>query len=158
MWSNYMNFSNLVDQFAKAIQAESARETHENVICVTLGEFEIFFSYLANKKTILLHASVATHDGSKQALAHLLAMNTYFAKTGGICLGIDGAVITAQQNIYIADANHVDTAQFIAQCEGFLSSLLMLITYLNDRDKFNNDAQQTNNTQQANMPNKGIRC
>ncbi len=129
-----MNLMNLVEELAKNMHIESVKSEYENVISINLGEFEVFFSYMEQRKAIMIHASLGVHDESKQVLSYLLSMNNFYAQTQGLCLGIDGKVITAQQNIFVSANAHspLSTELFLEQCEMFLTAVSNLLPFLND--------------------------
>ncbi len=143
-----MNFTHLIEEFAKIAKADSIKQEYENVVTVNLGEFELFFSYAEQQNNILLHAALGVHDENKETLACLLSMNTFFAQTKGICLGIDGTVITAQQNILLPENNApINYEAFIKQCELFLEAAGELVALFNDTVTFQKCIEQNTATQ-----------
>ncbi len=136
-----MNLVFFVEEFAKAVQSETVKNEHEGVLSVHIGEFEVFFAHFENRNAIMLHASLDTHDGSNEALMRLLKMNNFFEKTYGVCLGIDGEVITAQQNIYISEHDsNLELELFMEQCHLFLTASALIMEELK-QDITKNNAQ-----------------
>ncbi len=158
-----MNLVRYVEEFAKVANVDSIKNDFENVVSVQVDDFELFFAYNASLNAIMLHASVGMHDGSKESLACLLAMNNFFSETKGICLGIDGDVITAQQNIFVMhdEADALTTESFLQQCEAFMHGLAVLIPLFVDTQAFAKHAAQANDgakeVSKGVLHNQGIR-
>ncbi len=127
-----MNIIYFVEEFAKAVQSDTIKNEHDAVSSVKIGDFELFFAYFEQRNTIMLHASIYEHDGSKEYLAHLLQMNNFFSKTHGICLGIDGNIVTAQLNVFMIDEEQStkNLELFMAQSKLFLVNLPQILEYL----------------------------
>ncbi len=134
-----MNIIYFVEEFAKAVQSDTIKNEHDGVSSVKIGDFELFFAYFEQRHTIMLHASIYEHDGSKEYLAHLLQMNNFFSKTHGICLGIDGNIVTAQLNIFMFDEEQgtKNLEQFMNLSKLFLVSLPSILELL--KTKFKSD-------------------
>ncbi len=146
-----MNLNYFVEEFAKAVQSENIKSEHEGVMSVQMGDFELFFAHLEHRNVIMLHTSLAEHDESKETLANLLVMNNFFAQTHGVCLGIDGKIITAQQNIFVSndENNPLTLEQFMEQCELFLLALPHIMEQL----KKISDLSQSKDKQSVNLLN-----
>ncbi len=159
-----MNLMNLVEELAKNMHIENVKSEYENVISMNLGDFEVFFSYMEQRKNIMLHASLAMHDESKQALSYLLSMNNFYAQTQGLCLGIDGKIITAQQNIFVSGNAHspLSTELFLEQCEMFFVAISNILPFLNDPTQFQKAVDDAANNTSSTTPStefaQDIRC
>ncbi len=140
-----MNLEYFVENLTKELGADTMTMENENTFSIRLGEYDFFIAYRADLKGILLHASVGVHNNKPETLAYLLTMNTFFAKNHGVCLGIDDAVITAQQVIVVADIQD-DPAfmpSFMDQCSLFLKAIFLLLQYFDNEKIFYQDVTKS---------------
>ncbi len=157
-----MNLEYFVESLVKELGADAMAMENENMFSIHLGEYVFFIAYKAAHKSILLHASVGVHNNKPEALAYLLTMNTFFAKNHGVCLGIDDAVITAQQIIFVTDVENELTfmPSFMEQCSHFLKAIFLLLQYFDNEKQFYEDITKNTaevNAGQESCANVGIR-